>query len=414
MDKQKLLELAGQLVLAGVTKNSTEVELLSEQLAAELRQSEHAKISENFSPPLFDKDKIGFLKFTNQEILKMPNKFRKSFRVNGCVVHVRRRKRGGFGFSYEARYRRDGYNISVSSKIYEELKPKFIEAINNYERQEAIAAVNVPTTFHDFSMYYFENFRKRKVTPTTLKKDLYRYNLHLAPLFGNMPIKQIKPIQCQKLLDSLADRGLGKSVKETYTLMNIIFKMAIAHGIIERNPLAIVITDSDQQIHGKAFTRAEEHKLLEATAGSPYQIMFAVALYTGLRPNEYKTARIEGKFIIAVNSKRKNKKVEYKKIPITAMLSHYLKSTNELNFFVLNRLREKLHTIFPNHRLYDFRTTFYTRCQECGVSDVARKVFVGHTLGVLGDTYTDLSDEFLLSEGKKLDNWYSAPNLPPN
>ena len=52
--------------------------------------------------------------------------------------------------------------------------------------------------------------------------------------------------------------------------------------------------------------------------------MFAVGLYTGMRPNEYETARLEGDFIVAVNSKRKNGKVEYKKIPITPMLKPYL------------------------------------------------------------------------------------------
>ena len=38
MNKGKLLELAGQLMLAGVTHQDEEIEKISEQLAAELRQ----------------------------------------------------------------------------------------------------------------------------------------------------------------------------------------------------------------------------------------------------------------------------------------------------------------------------------------------------------------------------------------
>ena len=121
-----------------------------------------------------------------------------------------------------------------------------------------------------------------------------------------------------------------------------------------------------------------------------------------MRPNEYATARIDGNFIIAVNSKRKTKKVEYKKIPITPMLRPFLENVTELNFYIPEVMREKFKSILPNHKLYDLRTTFYTRCHECGVADVARMEFVGHSLGKLGNTYTDLSDDFLLKEGEKL------------
>ena len=89
----------------------------------------------------------------------------------------------------------------------------------------------------------------------------------------------------------------------------------------------MVFHSKHEREHGTALTKEEEKKLLAETAGTPYQQMFAVGLYTGMRPNEYYTAKVEGNFIVANNSKRKNGKTELKKIPITPMLAPYVKET---------------------------------------------------------------------------------------
>lgn len=254
--------------------------------------------------------------------------------------------------------------------------------------------------FDEFARYYFDNFRWRKVSQETKLRDMRRYKKNILPTLGDMTISQITPRQCQFLIDDLSDTP--KTAHEILSLLNVIFKSAIKHKLIDDNPCdTVYITEYEKQ-HGKALTKSEETHLLTETKGTPFQEMFAVALYTGLRPNEYCTAYIDNGFIVARNSKQKNRGEHKKKIPITAMLEPYLSSCNILNFYSLKRLRERFKSIFPEHKLYDLRTTFYTRCQECGVSEIARKLFVGHSLGGLADTYTDVSDEYLIKEAQKL------------
>ena len=343
-----------------------------------------------------------FWRFSAKELSLMPKTFRKEFRTQGCTAHVRKRRSGKNSWNYEIRYRRNGYNITASANNLDQAKHKFIEMLGSAEKCVNNKERTIPSTFDKFANYFFEKFYKRKVGESTFRVAMSNYKNHVAPHFGDMPLKSIIADRCQELLDRLIDEDKVRTEENVFTMLNMIFKAAVKHGVMAHNPIDMVFHTKHEREHGKALTKDEERKLLEQTAGTPYQLMFAIALYTGLRPNEYKTAVIDGDFVVANNSKRKNGKVESKKIPITPMLAPYLEGVNELHFTRLEQIRHKFNGILPDHKLYDLRTTFYTRCMECGVAEVATKTFVGHALGGMADTYTDLSDEFLYTEGQKL------------
>lgn len=337
----------------------------------------------------------GILKFTFEEIKKMPKKLH--FFIDGLVIYYRKRQTGKYTYSYNVRFKRCGYDIDFSEKKKENLKARFIEEIKKQDIEQR--SDKIPTSLNQFSLYYFDNFRAKKVTAETLKKDMSRYKNYIAPYFKEILIKNITPSQCQKLLDEVP--GNGKTADEIYSLMNCIFKCAIAHHIIQFSPMDTVLHIQHERESGTALTKEEEQKLLQEAEKTNYRLAFAIALYTGLRPNEYQSAKIEGNFIVAINSKRKNRKIDYKKIPVTPMLRPYLERVTIICFPELRHIRNVFKKILPNHKLYDLRTTFYTRCKECGIADAARNEFVGHSMGKLENAYTDLSDEFLLREGEK-------------
>ena len=274
--------------------------------------------------------------------------------------------------------------------------------LNSAEKCVKSKERTIPTTFDKFANYYFEKFHKRKVCEETYRVTLSNYKNHVLPHFGDMPLASITANNYQELLDKLIAKDKARTEENVFSMLNMLFKAAVKHTVMKHNPMGMVFHTKHEREHGKALTKDEEKLLLSSTAGTPYQRMFAIGLYTGLRPNEYKTAVVEENFKVANNSKRKNGKVELKKIPITPMLRPYLEGVKELHFTRLEQIRHKFNGILPNHKLYDLRTTFYTRCMECGVAEVATKTFVGHALGGMADTYTDLSDEFLYIEGQKL------------
>ena len=340
-----------------------------------------------------------YLEFTQKEISSMPQKYRKMFRVGKLRAYMRERRRGG-SINYEVRCRMDDINISAGGTTKEEARQRFIEKLNALEH----GVKTTPTKFGDFIEFYFENFRKRKVAANTYKADYDRVKKHILPALGEMRLSAITPSVCQAFIDKFSDRG--KTAQELFSLLSQTFKCAIAHHLIQFSPLDTLIRPTHESVNGTALTREQEAQLLSETP-EKYREAFAIALYTGLRPNEYETLRRDGDMLIAKNSKRKNRKIEYKRIPICPMLRPYISESPSMP--CPKTLWNAFKKLFPDHTLYDLRTTFNTRCVECHVDDNARKLMMGHSLGRLANAYTDVSDEFLRQEAEKL--FYPFPKI---
>ena len=397
---EQLITLASKLILASTSGDQINVESISNELSVALRTQKSK--DENNSPFDFYLGNVGFLKFTNQEILKMPKSFRKTFRAQGCTAHVRKRTEVRYKCSYEIRYAKKPYDkhpISASGTTLEEAKARFIEKLNNYIPQDNTAPT-IPKDFDGFAMYWFENFHARSVNEKTYKHDFATYKRDIQKVFGNIKLTDVYPVQIQKFLDGYNEKARTQEV--LHSLLNQIFKCAVKHGLIKLNPLDMFYFQKHEREHGKAISKENEKLLLSTYANTPFQIDFAIALYTGLRPNEFKTAVIEGDFIKALNSKRKHGKIAYKRIPITPMLRPYLTGITDLKLHHHNTITEKFKAVLPNHKPYDMRTTFQTRCTECNIAEVAIGLFMGNAIGSeLKKAYTDVSDEWLINEANK-------------
>ncbi len=308
----------------------------------------------------------GVFEITKKEIEKMSKVLKGKFFVNGFAVCWRRRQTGKNSHSYQVRFQRGIFNIQFTEKRKDDLKPRFLEElkkqIKNPPDKRKKKQNGVPTTFTKFAEYYFENFRKLKVGERTFQGDMGRFYRHIEPYFKEKRIEDITPLECQTLLNQIKASGKGKTADEVCCLLNIIFKFAVRHHLIQWSPMDSVFLIKHERQHGSALTKEEEAQLLEAYKGTMYELPFAIALYTGMRPNEYDSARIEGEIIVAVNSKRKNRKLVYKRIAISPMLRPYLVGVTELTFPRPETMREKIKAVLPNHKLYDLRTTFNTRC----------------------------------------------------
>ena len=183
--------------------------------------------------------------FTHKEIKNMAKSFKKVFIANGLCAHILKKPSGKNSFCYEIRYRANGYDIRVSSTNLQKAKEKFLTKTTPTEIQKYFVGASSPTqnfaSLEQFAQYFFKTHRKGKVTPKTYKCDEGRLKNHIFPALGKMPLPQITPDKCQTLINSIKNEGKGKTADEIYSLLSIIFKGAIAYGIIQKSPLAMAV-----------------------------------------------------------------------------------------------------------------------------------------------------------------------------
>ena len=123
---------------------------------------------------------------------------------------------------------------------------------------------------------------------------MHRYKKYIQPAFGEKQFNDITPEHCQTLIDSILAEGKGKTAEEIHSLLSIIFKGAIAHGIVNKNPLAIVVRMKHEGKHGTALTKDEEKLLLQAYPNtntkpyspSPFTLVFVLTNITRLKSKE--------------------------------------------------------------------------------------------------------------------------------
>lgn len=331
----------------------------------------------------------------------MPQFFRTTYKLKGgTAAHIRQKSNG----TYEIRYRRNGLNISVSSKNLGEAKERFISALNGARTESADRNV----LFGKYAMQWLEVVKKPQIKESTYDDYLIAFRAHILPKFGKIPLRDIRPTDAQKLLNDLCEKGSRRIAEKVYVLLHALFDFALAEDIITKSPMAIIRKPKNEVKHGEALTVEEERTFVAKclASNSVYRYAYIFLLYTGIRRSELESAVVSPHWITVITSKtRKGMSVKTRKIPISPMLEPFLpfltKETFKQNIDGLTRAFSKL---MPNRHLHELRHTFITRCQECGISRELTSVWAGHRADntMTSNVYTHFSEEFQLREIQKL------------
>lgn len=124
--------------------------------------------------------------------------------------------------------------------------------------------------------------------PNTLRNYRERYEHNVQPFIGSMLLRDVKPMDCQLILNAMESDYAGSTIRQTYMTMGTFFKSAKDNGFIDRHPMdGVRYTKPVRAVDDIHFLTVDEQKrFLEAAKGSHNYAQYALILETGLRTGE--------------------------------------------------------------------------------------------------------------------------------
>lgn len=379
--------------------------------AAESITLEHIKKISSYREEKKKQEKErGYVKFTKKEIETMPDNLKRLFVVDEKIVSYR-----CINGMYQARFRREGYNIEVASKDFQMMKTRFLEKLRRVEIEKA--NIKIYPKFGEFLQEWLK-IKKQTVKPSTYKAYCDLTNFNLVPRFGETPVNEITRKVIQDFLFEIAEAGKNRTAHKLKQLLGSMFDVIVDDYPELTNPMRKVVLSHYEVKKGKAFTKAEEKTVIDFCKEYPHfqgNSAMLVLMYTGMRVGELTSVQYDGTFITCVSAKtRKGYADVIRKIPVSPMMKRVLPMIDWEKVATANNntVRDSVKRIFPDRHTHEFRYTFITRAKECGVNPEVVMLWVGHESD--GDVktsrvdrgYTTYSDEYLLSEINKIDYKY--------
>jgi len=335
----------------------------------------------------------------------MPDYLKKLFTINDKIVTYRY-----VNGLYQARFRRDGYNIEVASKSFDIMKQKFLDKLLATEKAKQNAGYPL---LSDFIADWLK-VKKQTVKETTYNSYVNLLSRNILPKFGHYHVNEITRKDVQDFLFELTDEGKNRTAQKLKLLLSAIFDVIVEdYGI--KTPMTKIVLSHYEVKKGRAFTKAEEKVIVDFCKGNSHYAgnsAILVLLYTGMRVGELETITYDDTFIYCESEKtRKGYAKVVRQIPISPMLKKVLQIIDLEQAKATNRftIRDALKRIFPDRHVHELRYSFITRAKEMGCNPELVMKWVGHEFDADVKTsrvdrgYTTYSQEYILQEINKID-----------
>ena len=349
----------------------------------------------------------GTFTFTNKELSQMSDDTKKLFIYNNNIV--RYRYHNGV---YQARFRRDGYNIEVASKDFEMMKNKFFAAL----MEQTVHKPSKKPLMKDYLIQWLSE-KKPTLKEVTYKSYESLIKTELIPNFGEKHVDQVNRKEIQEYLFRVVGQGKNRTAQKIKQLLGAVFALAVEDYDF-KNPMTKIKLPHYEVKKGSPLSKTEEKQLIDFCIKNSHLYgihSLLVLLYTGMRLGELASMKIESEnnytFITCETEKiRKGYAAVRRRIPISPM---FRKVWDMIDFEKAKvasskTLSDTIKKVFPERHVHELRYTFISRCKECGCNLELVMLWDGHEFdkdvrtSKVDRGYTQYSDEIYFGDIEKV------------
>ena len=338
-------------------------------------------------------------------------------------------------YAYQKQFRYEGKKYAVYGDTLEEVIEK--KALKLKDLKEGKVTVSGSMTVREWTDRCLSVY-KPNVSPDYMSQMRARIDKHILSYIGNLKIKDVKPLQCQEILNAQAGKSKSHVVK-LHQELTFIFEKAVQNKLIFESPAASLTRPDAEQGHRRSMTEKERMHFLKVCETDPRFILFELMLFCGCRPSE--AMRVQGMDIKVENGFtflhiRGTKTVNAERtVPLPAVLYEKIKDVPPFDFVAVtmantphsrtsyHRLTERLkremnlsmgcrtyrNELVPPFPLaedftpYILRHTYCTDLQKRGIDVRVAQNLMGHAdIQTTANIYTHQDDETIRSAAVSL------------
>lgn len=166
-----------------------------------------------------------------------------------------------------------------------EVETKLLEAM--HEQRSGLRLDPATETVKQFLDRWLRDSVKNSVRPLTYQSYEVNVRRHIAPLIGQVLLRQLTPAHVQGLyVQKLADGLSPRSVQYMAAILGRALRQAVKWDLIPRNPADAADKPRVQRRPMQAINAEEAQRLLAAAQGDRLEALFILAVTTGMRVGE--------------------------------------------------------------------------------------------------------------------------------